>query len=118
MTKSTAIPGRLKTVAPRLVESSLCLLDLPSGHEPVTPAFQPAPCRLESRRYGRFMESQHLAARDFFRPRLAEVAAEFKAQFPEVHLVTLDEASGDWAEAHLRHFAEDGLFDQLSRPRR
>lgn len=75
----------------------------------------------EARAYLEFLyspEAQRLAARHFFRPRLPEVAAEFKGQFPEVELVTVDGAFGGWLEAHRRHFAEDGCFDQISRPRR
>lgn len=59
-------------------------------------------------------EGQTIAAKNFYRPRLAEVAEKFKAQFPEVNLVTIDGEFGGWKKAHQAHFAEGGIFDQLS----
>ncbi len=63
-------------------------------------------------------EGQRIAAKHFYRPRLAEVAAEYAAQFPAIKLVTIDEAFGGWAKAQPRHFGEGGVFDQISRARR
>lgn len=61
-------------------------------------------------------EGQTVAARHFFRPRLPEVAARYRAQFPGLKLVTIDEAFGGWARAHAIHFSEGGLFDQIYKP--
>ncbi|MBC8131524.1 MAG: sulfate ABC transporter substrate-binding protein [Deltaproteobacteria bacterium] len=58
-------------------------------------------------------EAQRLVARHFYRPRLAEVQAEFKSQFPDVKLFTVDGALGGWKSAHAKHFAEGALFDQI-----
>ena len=63
-------------------------------------------------------EGQLIAARNFYRPRLAEVAARFQAQFPPLNTVTIDEAFGGWTKAQATHFAEGGVFDQISRANR
>lgn len=63
-------------------------------------------------------EGQTIAAKNYYRPRLAEVAAKFKSQFPEINLVTIDDAYGGWAKAQQIHFAEGGVFDQISASRR
>lgn len=63
-------------------------------------------------------EGQTIAAKNFYRPRLAEVAGKFKNQFPEINLVTIDGAFGGWKNAQQVHFAEGGVFDQISSDRR
>ena len=63
-------------------------------------------------------EGQTIAAKNFYRPRLAEVAEKFKTQFPAINLVTIDGEFGGWRKAHQTHFAEGGVFDQLSADRR
>src|SRR5688572_23250674 len=61
-------------------------------------------------------EGQEIAGKHFYRPRLAEVAAKYKSQFPEIKLVTIDSAFGGWAKAQPLHFGEGGLFDQIYKP--
>jgi sulfate/thiosulfate-binding protein len=61
---------------------------------------------------------QEIAARHFYRPRLASVAAKYEAQFPKVRLVTVDEVFGGWKKAHATHFADRALFDQIYQPGR
>lgn len=61
---------------------------------------------------------QEIAARHFYRPRLASVAAKYQSQFPQVKLVTIDEVFGGWKKAHATHFADGGLFDQIYQPGR
>jgi len=61
-------------------------------------------------------EGQNIAGKHFYRPRLAEAAAKFKNQFPEIKLVTIDSAFGGWAKAQPLHFGEGGLFDQIYKP--
>jgi sulfate/thiosulfate-binding protein len=61
---------------------------------------------------------QEIAARHFYRPRLATVAAKYEAQFPKVRLVTVDEVFGGWKKAHTSHFADGALFDQIYQPGR
>lgn len=62
-------------------------------------------------------DGQRIAAKHFFRPRNAEIAAEFDEQFPALKLVTIDEAFGGWQKAHARFFAEDAVFDQIYQDR-
>jgi sulfate/thiosulfate transport system substrate-binding protein len=61
---------------------------------------------------------QEIAARHFYRPRLASVAAKHEAQFPKVTLVTIDEAFGGWKKAQATHFADGALFDKIYQPGR
>ena len=59
---------------------------------------------------------QALAAKHYYRPRLASVAEKYRGQFPNVQLFTIDEVFGGWAKAHAKHFGEGGIFDQIYRP--
>jgi sulfate transport system substrate-binding protein len=61
-------------------------------------------------------EGQEIAARHFYRPRLAKVAARHAALFPAVTLVTVDEVFGGWAKAQARHFNDGGVFDEIYQP--
>ncbi|HYF40041.1 MAG TPA: sulfate ABC transporter substrate-binding protein [Gemmatimonadales bacterium] len=61
---------------------------------------------------------QEIAARHFYRPRTASVAARYAAQFPKIKLVTVDEVFGGWKKAHAAHFADGALFDQIYQPGR
>ena len=61
-------------------------------------------------------EGQTIVGQHFYRPRLAEVAAKFKSQFPDIKLVTIDGAFGGWAKAQPLHFGEGGTFDQIYKP--
>ena len=63
-------------------------------------------------------EGQTIAAKNYYRPQLPEVAEKFKSQFPQLQLVTIDEAFGGWNKAQATHFAEGGIFDQISRNNR
>ncbi len=58
--------------------------------------------------------AQELAARHHFRPRNAEALARHAQKFPAIPLVTVDEAFGGWASAQRTHFAEGGVFDQIT----
>jgi sulfate transport system substrate-binding protein len=55
---------------------------------------------------------QEIAAKNFYRPRNAAIAARYSAQFNEVKLITIGEFGG-WAAAQKKHFADDGVFDQI-----
>lgn len=66
--------------------------------------------------YLRFLyseEGQGIAAKHYYRPRLATVAAKYAGQFPKVNLFTVDEVFGGWQEAQKTHFADGGVFDQI-----
>ena len=61
-------------------------------------------------------EGQEIAARNFYRPTDAKVAAKYANQFPKVTLVTIDGAFGGWRNATKTHFADGGTFDQIYLP--
>jgi sulfate transport system substrate-binding protein len=63
-------------------------------------------------------EGQKIAAKHYYRPRLAAVAAKYAAQFPSVSLFPLDEVVGGWQEAQKIHFSDGGMFDQIYRANR
>jgi sulfate transport system substrate-binding protein len=58
-------------------------------------------------------EGQEIAAKHFYRPRLAEVAAKYQDQFAKVPLFTIDEVFGGWTKAQKTHFDDGGVFDQI-----
>jgi sulfate transport system substrate-binding protein len=58
-------------------------------------------------------EGQEIAAKHFFRPRLASVAAKYAAQFPTVKTFTIGEQFGDWRKAQSTYFADGGVFDTI-----
>lgn len=58
-------------------------------------------------------EAQEIIARDFYRPRNAQVLAKYKNQFPAMELVTIDGEFGGWAKAQADHFGDKGVFDQI-----
>ncbi|BCG27752.1 sulfate-binding protein [Pseudomonas tohonis] len=58
-------------------------------------------------------EGQRIAAKNFYRPRDAKVAAEFAKQFPKLDLVTVDKDFNGWKEAQPKFFNDGGIFDQI-----
>ncbi len=60
-------------------------------------------------------KAQAIAAENYYRPRLAEVAAKFKDRFPAIKLFTIDDVFGGWRAAQAKHFADGGVFDQIFR---
>jgi sulfate transport system substrate-binding protein len=62
-------------------------------------------------------EGQEIAARHYFRPILTGVTAKYAAQFPKIQMFTIDQAFGGWAKAQPAHFADGGVFDQISTAR-
>jgi len=58
-------------------------------------------------------EGQEIAAKHYYRPRNATVAAKHAAVFPKVALITIDEVFGGWEKANAAHFADGGTFDQI-----
>jgi sulfate transport system substrate-binding protein len=61
-------------------------------------------------------EGQEIAARNFYRPRDAKVAAKYAKQFAKVDLFTVDELFGGWRNAQKTHFDDGGVFDQIYAP--
>jgi sulfate transport system substrate-binding protein len=58
-------------------------------------------------------EGQRIVAENGNRVNDAAVAAEFKDQFPEVRLVTVEDVFGGWAKIQQDHFASGALLDQI-----
>jgi sulfate/thiosulfate-binding protein len=58
-------------------------------------------------------EGQHIAAKNFYRPRDAKVAAEYAKQFPSLKLVTIDKDFNGWKSAQPKFFNDGGIFDQI-----
>ena len=61
---------------------------------------------------------EEIAAKHFYRPRSAAVAARYTAQFPKLKLITVDQVFGGWSKAQKTHFADGGVFDQIYQPGR
>ncbi|WP_150428368.1 sulfate ABC transporter substrate-binding protein [Dechloromonas sp. CZR5] len=58
-------------------------------------------------------EGQQIAAKHYYRPTNAKVAAQYAKQFPKLKLVTIDDTFGGWQKAQKTHFADGGTFDQI-----
>ena len=61
-------------------------------------------------------EGQEMVARHHYRPRLKSVAEKYADKFPDIELLTIDGDFGGWQKAQQRHFADQGIFDQIYRP--
>jgi sulfate/thiosulfate transport system substrate-binding protein len=61
-------------------------------------------------------EAQEIAAKNFYRPQLAEVAKKHADQFPKIDLFTIGDVFGGWKKAQATHFADGGVFDQIYQP--
>jgi sulfate transport system substrate-binding protein len=108
-------PGKFELVAPSisiLAEPPVAVVDKVAGKHGTKAVAQ---AYLE---YLYTDAGQEIAARNFYRPRLASVAAKYASQFPKVTLVTVDEVFGGWKKAHATHFADGALFDQIYQPGR
>lgn len=58
-------------------------------------------------------EAQEIIAKNYFRPRLASVAAKYNQQFKPIKLFTVEEVFGGWDKAQQTHFNDGGSFDQI-----
>jgi sulfate transport system substrate-binding protein len=108
-------PGKFEVIAPSisiLAEPSVAVVDRVAGKHGTKPV---AEAYLE---YLYTEIGQNIAAKHFYRPRLATVAAKYQAQFPRIELVTVDEDFGGWKKTHAAHFADGALFDQIYQPGR
>jgi sulfate/thiosulfate-binding protein len=63
-------------------------------------------------------EGQEIAAKNYYRPIDATVAAKHEKQFAKVNLFTVEDVAGGWQKAQKTHFADGGLFDQIFQPGR
>lgn len=58
-------------------------------------------------------QAQEIIARNYYRPIDEKVAAKYASQFPKLQLVTIQDFGG-WAQAQKVHFADGGVFDQIT----
>lgn len=73
--------------------------------------------RATAEAYLRFLyskEGQEIAAKHYYRPRDAETAQKYAALFPELELFTVDGLLGGWRAVQQKHFADNGIFDNIS----
>lgn len=57
-------------------------------------------------------EAQEIIAKNFYRPSDKEIAAKYAKQFPNIELVNIKDFGG-WDKAQEKHFADNGVFDQI-----
>lgn len=57
-------------------------------------------------------DGQQIAAKNYYRPRDAEVAAQYSATFPKIDLITIQDFGG-WSKAQAVHFSDGGVFDKI-----
>ena len=58
-------------------------------------------------------EGQDIAAKNYYRPTDAKVAAKYADKFPKVSLFKIDDVCGGWTQAQKTHFNDGGVFDQI-----
>jgi len=61
-------------------------------------------------------QAQEIEARNYYRPRNAQVLAKYRSQFPNIPLGTVDADFGGWDKAQATHFGNGGVFDQIYLP--
>ncbi|WP_058301552.1 sulfate ABC transporter substrate-binding protein [Gorillibacterium timonense] len=61
-------------------------------------------------------EGQTIAAKNYYRPRLASVAEKFKDQFSQLETFDIS-LFGGWRAAQEKHFNDGGVFDQIYQPK-
>jgi len=59
-------------------------------------------------------EGQDIIGSNFYRPISDAAVAKYASKFPKITLFTIEESFGGWAAAHKTHFADGGVFDQIT----
>jgi len=62
-------------------------------------------------------EAQEIAAKNYYRPRDATVAAQYAERYPAMKLATIQDFGG-WNVAQAAYFADGGMFDRIFTPGR
>ncbi|MCB5195661.1 sulfate ABC transporter substrate-binding protein [Deefgea salmonis] len=57
---------------------------------------------------------QEIAAQNYYRPIDKEIAAKYAKQFPVIQRFDIDDVFGGWRKAQKLHFADGGIFDQIT----
>jgi sulfate/thiosulfate transport system substrate-binding protein len=104
-------PNKFDIVSPTisiLAEPPVCVVDQNVDEHGTRKAAE------EYLKYLYSAQGQEIAARHFYRPRDAAVAARYADRFQSIpRLVTVDEAFGGWSKAQATHFADHGTFDRI-----
>ena len=58
-------------------------------------------------------KGQDIAAKNFYRPRNADILKRYSSTFKPLKLVTIDKEFGGWTKVQKQHFDNGGVFDQL-----
>lgn len=58
-------------------------------------------------------EAQRIIGQHYYRPTNPKIAAQFKQQFKDLQLVTINQEFGGWKQAQQHFFADGGVFDQI-----
>jgi sulfate transport system substrate-binding protein len=58
-------------------------------------------------------EGQEIAAKNFYRPSLPEVAAKYAEKFPKIELFRVSDILEDWSKITKLFFADGAIFDQI-----
>ena len=61
--------------------------------------------------------AQELIAKNYYRPRNADVAAKYATRYKKIPLVTIDDTFGGWKKAQATHFNDGGVFDRIYQPK-
>ncbi|WP_241591544.1 sulfate ABC transporter substrate-binding protein [Rosenbergiella epipactidis] len=61
-------------------------------------------------------QGQQIIAQNYYRPRDKAVEKQYSAVFKPLHLFTVDEKFGGWANAQKTHFSDGGTYDQIMKP--
>ena len=59
-------------------------------------------------------EGQEIIAKHYFRPRDPAVAKKYAARFPAIRTFTVEEKFGSWDAVQKTHFADGGVYDQIT----
>lgn len=57
---------------------------------------------------------QEIAAKNYYRPQVQEVAEKYSTQFPKLNLFTVQELFKSWENAQKIHFSDGGNFDRMT----
>ncbi|HVL00880.1 MAG TPA: sulfate ABC transporter substrate-binding protein, partial [Dongiaceae bacterium] len=102
-------PDKVEIVVPSLsilAEPSVAVVDKNADAHGTRPVAEAYLKHLYSK------EGQEIAAKNYYRPRDAEVAAKYAKVFPKIELIKIDDFGG-WAKAQTAHFNDGGIFDKI-----
>ena len=60
-------------------------------------------------------KGQDIAAKNFYRPRDANILKKYNSTFKPLKLITIDSEFGGWAKVQKEHFENNGIFDQITK---